>query len=249
MADARVTLTSGGSTRTVDLYSPDGLAMISTLWVKLATEFRIMYEPRWLGVPIVQLPEDIIMLQEVIWKVRPEVIVECGVAHGGSAVFYASLCELLGTGRVVGVEIDLRPHNRAALDNHPLRHRIELIDGSSTDPQTFDRVRATVARAETVMVVLDSNHSRAHVAQELALYHQLVTPGSYLVAMDAAQGQVWDIPRGKRTWREDNPLPAIHTFLAHHPEFCIDASFTRLHVTANTDGFLRRRRGDEVENQ
>src|SRR5919109_4455264 len=91
MDDARITLTSGGSTRTVDLYSPDGLAMISTLWVKLATEFRIMYEPRWLGVPIVQLPEDIIMLQEVIWKVRPEVIVECGVAHGGSAVFYASL--------------------------------------------------------------------------------------------------------------------------------------------------------------
>jgi cephalosporin hydroxylase len=239
-AGAQVTLSSDGKTLSVDLYSPEGVSLISALWVKLAAEFKVMYEPRWMGVPIIQFPTDIIMMQELIWRVRPDVIVECGVAHGGSAIFYASLCSLTGSGRVVGVDVEVRPHNRVAITNHSMSQRIELIEGSSIDPATFDRVRANVGDAEVVMVVLDSNHTRAHVARELALYHQLVTPGSYLVAMDGAQGLVWDIPRGKTEWREDNPLPAIHEFLKLHPEFCIDPYFTRMHVTSNPDGYLRK---------
>jgi cephalosporin hydroxylase len=246
-AGSQVTLTSEGQTHTVELYSPEGVALVSALWVKLAAEFRVMYEPRWLGVPIIQLPTDIIMMQELIWRVRPNVIVECGVAHGGSAIFYASICGLVGSGRVVGVDVDVRPHNRAAIESHSMSERITLIEGSSVDPATFDRVRASVGDAEVVMVVLDSNHTRAHVAEELALYHQLVTPGSYLVAMDGAQGLVWDIPRGKPEWREDNPLPAIREFLKLHPEFASDPYFTRMHVTSNPDGYLRKRTRAEME--
>src|SRR6266567_3097467 len=237
---SQITLSGDGTSLTVALYSAECMALVSTLWTKLAAEFRLMYEPRWMGVPIIQLPDDMVMMQELIWKVRPDVIVECGVAHGGSAVFYASMCSLLGTGRVLGVEVELRQHNREALEHHPMRDLIEVIDGSSIDAATFAQVKANVGDARTVLVVLDSNHSRSHVAQELALYHQLVTPGSYLVAMDGSQAWVWDIPRGKREWREDNPVPAIHEFVQLHPEFCIDPYFTRLHVTSNRDGFLRR---------
>src|ERR1700730_14568739 len=128
-AGSQDTVISEGQTHTVELYSPEGVALVSALWVKLAAEFRVMYEPRWLGVPIIQLPTDIIMMQELIWRVRPDVIVECGVAHGGSAIFYASICGLVGSGRVVGVDVDVRPHNRAAIEGHSMSERITLIEG------------------------------------------------------------------------------------------------------------------------
>ncbi len=220
--------------------------MVAGLWTKLGCEYRLMYEPTWLGIPIIQFPADIILMQELIWKVRPDVIVESGLAHGGSAILYASLCELLGKGRVIGIDVEVREPNRAAIRKHPLSKRIEIIEGSSVDPGTVARVKEKAAGAKQVLVVLDSDHSHEHVLKELNLYHSMVTPGSYLVAMDGAQAHVWDVPRAKPHWKENHPLTAIHEFLQNHPEFKIDPHYTRLHVTSNPDGFLRRLSENEI---
>lgn len=245
-AGAKVTLQNGDASTTVDLYSDDGYEMLAGLWTKLTAHFRRQYEISWLGVPIIQFPEDIVALQELIWRVRPDVIVECGIAHGGALLMYATVCDAIGHGRVLGVDVEIRTFNRVAIEAHPMSSRIDLIEGSSIDPKTVEQVRARCAGARRVLVLLDSNHAADHVAQELELYHSLVTPGSYLVAMDGAQGQVYDIPEGKPEWREDNPLPAIHAFVAEHPEFEIDPHFTRLRATSSPDGFLRRKTLEEL---
>jgi cephalosporin hydroxylase len=239
-AGARLTLESGGERTTVDLYSRDGLEMVTNLWIKSAAEHRLMYEPTWLGRPIIQFPTDVVVIAELLWKVRPDIVVETGVAHGGSLVLSASILELIGNGKVVGVDIDIRPANRAAIEAHPLARRIELIEGSSIDDQTLAAVRRAIANAQTVLVFLDSNHTEAHVLKELELYAPLVTDGSYLVAHDGSQAWVWDIPRGKPEWKDDHPLNAIHRFLAAHAEFQIDPHWTRLGITSSPDGFLRK---------
>ncbi|MBI4575134.1 MAG: hypothetical protein HY722_02600, partial [Planctomycetes bacterium] len=123
------------------------MGLVAALWLKLCCEYRVMYEPTWLGIPIIQLPADIVMMQELVWKLRPDVIVECGVARGGSAVLYASICELLGRGRVIAVDVEIRPQNRRAIEGHPLAGRIELVEGSSTDPATVAQVRRRVEGA------------------------------------------------------------------------------------------------------
>jgi cephalosporin hydroxylase len=199
-----------------------------------------------MGRPIIQLPEDIIMMQELIWKVRPDVIIECGIAHGGSMLFYASLLELMGKGRVIGIDIEIRPHNKIAIENHPMVNRVEMLEGSSTSQKTFNSVKEMVKDDKSVMVVLDSNHSKDHVARELELYSKLVSPGSYLVAMDGAQAFVWDIPGGKREWKEDNPLIAIENFVENNPDFRIDTKYERLKVTASPKGFLRKLTHEEI---
>jgi cephalosporin hydroxylase len=240
--DAEITLRSENQSRTVSLYSEEGLKLVASLWVKLSAEYRLMYEPRWLGVPIIQFPEDIVVMQELLWNVRPDFVVECGVAHGGSGIFYASLCELMGNGRVLGVDVEIRPENRESVENHPLSRRLELIEGSSIARTVVDKVKDRVRSAKSVLVVLDSNHSAKHVSEELRLYSDLVTVGSYVVVMDGAQADVWDIPRGKKEWKRDNPLVAIDSFLGAHEEFEVDPYYTRLCVTSNPRGFLRRLR-------
>lgn len=241
-AGTTITIAGDGHTAplTVDLYSRRGLEVVASLWLKLSVEHRLMYEPAWLGIPIIQLPGDIVAMQELIWRVRPDLIIECGVAHGGSAIFYASICELVGKGHVIGVDVEIRQYNRVAIENHPMTKRIDLVEGSSTDPAIFDHVARRARTARTVLVVLDSNHTRDHVLQELALYHRLVTPGSYLVAMDGAAAHTWDVPRGDAKWRDDHPLAAIRQFLADHPEFSIDPHYGRHLITSNPDAFLRR---------
>jgi cephalosporin hydroxylase len=238
--DAKLTLAGADGTQTVDLYSEEGLALVSDLWLKLSAEYKIMYEPTWLGRPIIQLPHDIVQMQELIWRVKPDLIIETGVAHGGSLILSASILELLGKGRVLGVDIDIHAHNRVAIEAHPLTHRIDLLQGSSIDPAIVAEVSARAADADTVMVVLDSNHAADHVAAELAAYAPLVDEGSYLVVMDGAQGQVFDIPRGNAAWKNDNPLAALEAFVAATDEFVVDDHFTRLHVTSNPRGYLRR---------
>jgi cephalosporin hydroxylase len=245
--NTKLTLTTGGESIAVDLYSRRGLELVAGLWLKLSAENRLMYQHSWLGIPIIQLPGDIVAMQELIWRLRPDFIVECGFAHGGSAVLYASILELTGKGTVIGVDVEVRTYNRVAIESHPLAHRIRIVEASSAEAETAARLARMVAGAGTVLVVLDSNHSRAHVERELELYHRLVTPGSYLVVMDGAQAHVWDTPRGKPEWREDNPLPAIAAFTAAHPEFVNDAHWTRAHVTSSPLGFLRRRRTGEEE--
>jgi len=147
---------------------------------------------------------------------------------------------LIRHGKVVGVDIEIRPHNRLAIEAHPLAHRIDLIEGSSISPDTFAAVRAAVGDATSVLVMLDSNHSEAHVLEELELYSSLVLPGGYLVAHDGAQAWVWDIPNGKPEWKDDNPLAAINKFLTCHPEFSVDPQWTRWGITSSPQGFLKR---------
>jgi cephalosporin hydroxylase len=164
--------------------TPGAFRILSQLWLRSGWDNKYVYSFTWLGRPIIQLPEDLIRIQEVIYSVRPDVIIETGVAHGGSLIFYASLCKLLDKGRVVGVDIEIRPHNRAAIESHFLSPYITLIEGSSIDRSVVSRVRELIKPDETVMVMLDSCHTKSHVLSELEAYGPLVTPGSYIVAMD-----------------------------------------------------------------
>ena len=162
-----------------------------------------------MGRPVIQLPEDMLRIQEVIHVVRPDVIVETGVAHGGSLVFYASLLKAMDKGRVIGIDVEIRPHNRRAIEAHPLAERIALVEGSSIDPAVVDRVAGMIAPNEAVLVLLDSCHTKAHVAAELEAYGRLVTPGSYIVATDGIMhdlaGAAAPPPTGRGTTRARRP--------------------------------------------
>ena len=204
------------------LYSDQSFAHIARLFAKVGWNQRFTYGFSWLGRPIIQLPEDMVRIQELIHRLKPDVIVETGVAHGGSLVFYASLCQAMDHGRVIGVDLEIRPHNRTAIEAHPLFHRIALIEGSSTDPAIVARVRQEIGDAAAVMVILDSNHTRDHVRAELEAYSPFVTPGSYIVATDGIMETVADAPRGKTAWRDDNPAAAARAFVAAHPDFVIE---------------------------
>lgn len=220
--DARtLTLTDAGGTRELPLYSREAFEALSRQWVRVGWNQKYQYSFSWMGRPVIQLPEDMLRMQEVICALRPDLIIETGVAHGGSLVFYASLCKAMDHGRVVGVDIEIRPHNRAAIESHPLAGWITLIEGSSTDPQVVDRVRRQVAPGERCLVILDSNHSHAHVQAELEAYAGLVAPGSYIVATDGIMADLADVPRGQPGWTEDHPARAAREFAARHPEFRI----------------------------
>lgn len=235
-----ITVTTGDKKISFPLYSPEGVEYLSTVWLKLAAQNRLMYEVQWMGIPFIQLAEDMAMMHELLWKLKPDVIVECGVGQCGGLLFYASMMELIGKGRVIGVDIEIREANRTRLATNPLSKRVELIEGSSVGPQTFEQVKAKIKPGEHVLVILDSDHTYDHVAKEMALYHTLVPSGGYLVVMDGGAAHVWDIPRGQAKYRDNHPLMAIDGFVAKHPEFSIDPHFNRLAVTSSPLGFLRR---------
>lgn len=214
--------TDGGGTRTLPLYSDEAFDVISLYWLKVGWNQKYPYTFSWMGRPIIQAPEDIVRTQEVIYRVRPDLIIETGVAHGGSLIFYASLLEAMGSGRVVGVDIEIRPHNRKAIETHPMKSRITLIEGSSVDSAVVRKVREHVAPGARVMVILDSNHTKQHVLDELDAYHDLVTPGSYIVATDGSMKDLHDVPRGRPEWATDNPTAAAAEFAARHPEFVME---------------------------
>lgn len=203
--------------------------------------YRYSYNFTWLGRPIIQYPQDIIALAEIVWRVRPRTVVETGIAHGGSTLLFASLLELLGeNGRVVAVDVDIRPHNRKEIEEHPLAKRIELIEGSSVDAAVHERVRSRVLPGP-VMVVLDSDHTRAHVLSELEAYSRLVTRGSYLVVMDTVIEAMSEDAFPDRPWgRGDNPLIAVREFLARNDRFIVDEDIeNKLLITAAPSGYLR----------
>ena len=237
-----------GEVRTVPLYSREGFERLSELWLKVGWNEKYTYTFSWFGRPVIQLPDDMLRTQEVIYATRPDVIVETGVAHGGALVFYASLFQAMGRGRVIGVELDLRPHNRAAIAAHELAHRITIVDGSSIAPDTVARVRQLIAPGDRVMVILDSNHSKAHVASELEAYAPLVSEGCYLVATDGVMREVADVPRGRPDWSWDNPSAAAEEFAVAHPEFELhqpawpfSESALERNVTHWPSAWLRRR--------
>ncbi len=212
----------GPGARRIGLYSNEGFEAISALWIKVGWSLKYTYTFSWLGRPIIQLPEDLIRIQEVIYRVKPDVIIETGVAHGGSLIFYASLCRAMGRGRVIGIDIEIRPHNRRAIEDHELFPLIRLVEGSSTAPDVVARVNGMIQPGEQVIVLLDSNHSKQHVLEELSSYHHMVTPGSYLVATDGVMGDVCDAPRGRPEWSRDNPTTAAAEFAQQHPEFQLE---------------------------
>jgi cephalosporin hydroxylase len=238
-----------GGTTTLPLYSRQAFEEISRQWLRVGWDQKYPYTFSWLGRPVIQLPEDMIRIQEVIYRVQPDVIIETGVAHGGSLMFYASLMRAMGKGRVVGVDIEIRSHNRRAISEHRLASMITLIEGSSTMPNTVAQVQAQVRPGENVMVVLDSNHTRAHVASELELYASMVTPGSYIVATDGIMEDLSDVPRGHEEWIHDNPAAAAREFAARHQEFVLEQpewpfneSELRQNVTHWPAAWLRRER-------
>jgi cephalosporin hydroxylase len=206
------------------------------------------YNFSWLGRPIIQYPQDIVAVQELTWRVQPELVVETGIAHGGSLVLWASLLELNAAcggpaeARAIGVDIDIRAHNRAAIEAHPLHRRITMIEGSSLDAEVIRQVEEAAAGRERVLVSLDSNHTHDHVLAELEAYAPMTTVGSYCIVFDTV---IEDLPAGTfpdRPWdRGNNPKTAVHEFLAAHPEFEIDRAVQdQLLVTAAPDGYLRR---------
>jgi cephalosporin hydroxylase len=239
-----VTVQTPDGPKDIDIYSDEGYEVLSQLWTRSGWQRKLSYELAWTGIPIIQMPEDILMMQELIWRVRPDVIIESGVAHGGALVLYASILELLGKGHVVGVDVEIRKYNRLAIQSHPLSHRITLIEGDSVAESTVDKVRSHVRPGDRVMVTLDSNHTKAHVAAELERYAPFVSPGSYCVVFDSVMTMVSDAPNGKPEWDQDNPLEAVRDFLATTDEFEIDPEYNRLAVTYCESGFLRRRASD-----
>ena len=210
-----------------------------------ADKYRYSYLWTWLGVPIIQMPADVLAMQEVIWRTKPDVIVETGVARGGSVVFSASLLSLIGKGKVIGVDVDIRSHNRDTIEKHPQASRITLIEGSSIASETVDRVKAEIPPGASVMVVLDSDHSRDHVLSELRAYAPMVSPGHYLVCADTVLGflapEQTPVDRARVHYRGNEPLAALATFLAEDRRFEADAEINgKLIVASSPGGYVRR---------
>jgi cephalosporin hydroxylase len=236
-----------GGSATLPLYSKAGFEMISHLWMKVGWNEKYPYTFSWLGRPIIQIPEDIIRIQEVIYRIKPDVILETGIAHGGSLIFSASLCKLIGKGRVIGVDIEIRKHNRIAIEAHELFPFITLIEGGSTEARVVEEINSHIRPGERVLVILDSCHTREHVLAELEAFSGLVQTGSYIVATDGSMKDLWDVPRGHAEWRDDNPTNAAMDFVASHPEFVIEQPAWPFNESALTENithwpgaFLRR---------
>lgn len=209
-------------TQKLKLYSKEAFRVLSNIWLKVGWDQKHVYSFSWLGRPIIQLPEDIIRIQEIIYKIKPDVILETGVAHGGTAVFFASLCKAIGKGRVISVDVEIRTHNRKAIEAHELFGLITLIEADSVSKDAELRVKSLIKSGETVLIVLDSNHTKAHVLKELELYGKFVNINSYIVATDGSLEFLHDVSRGKPEWKTDNPKAAVEEFIKKHPEFIIE---------------------------
>lgn len=223
------------------------LQQFTRTWMDMANSGKYSYHFEWLGRPIIQYPQDILAMQQIIWEVKPDLIIETGIAHGGSLIFSASMLELIATctgveGEVLGIDIDIRPHNRKAIEEHPMYKRISMIQGSSIAPEIIAQVKEKAKGKKRILVCLDSNHTHDHVLAELEAYAPLTTVGSYCVVMDTV---IEDMPEGHfpdRPWgKGNNPKTSVWEYLKTHPEFEIDKSIQhKLLVTVAPDGYLKR---------
>ena len=210
-----------------------------------ADKYQYAYLWTWMGMPIIQLPADIVTTQEIIFSAKPDIIIETGVARGGSVIFLASMLELLGNGKVVGVDINIRPHNRDAISKHPMGKRVSLIEGSSTDPSTLAKVRAEIPSGASVMVILDSDHKRDYVLGELRNYGPMVTKDQYMVVADTVVGHIKKefaiLENRSRAWYQgDEPLSALRAFLAETDRFEVDPVVNgKLIFSSSPGGYLR----------
>ena len=242
----------------------DGLAAdadlqaLSRTWVREVAPHNWAYNFSWFGRPAIQLPNDAWALQELVWSIRPDLIIETGIAHGGSLIYSASLLALLDIcdatergemldphnpkRKVLGIDIDIRKHNREAIEAHPLYPRIEMIQGSSINQETIDKVHDVASGYERILVCLDSNHTHDHVLAELEAYAPLVTQGSYCVVFDTLVEDMPEHLSDDRPWGPGNsPKTAVHAYLKHNPNFEIDSRIDKkLLITVAPDGFLKR---------
>jgi len=206
----------------IPVYSKEGFKLLSDIWLKQEWNQLHWQSFSWFGFQIWQFPEDLLRLQEVIATLAPDVIVETGVNRGGSAIFFASLCRLLGKGRVVSIDIQIPAEVRKAIEQSPFSDLITLIEGDSASPEVVSQVSGKIGKDEKVFVFLDSDHSKDHVLRELNAYSDLVSPGSYIVATDGVMQSLTDTPYGRKEWLEDNPAAAARQFAGSHPEFKIE---------------------------
>lgn len=243
-----VIVTDEAGERRYPLASAEGFAAASRAWLRAGWDAKYVYSFTWMGRPVIQLPEDMLRLQELVYRIKPTLIIETGIAHGGSLIFYASLFKAMGhPGRVVGVDIEIRPHNRAAMEAHELFPYITMIEGSSVDPGTIGKVRAEVRADDTVLVLLDSHHAKEHVLAELEAYAPLVSVDSYIVACDGVMRQVAGGPRTQPDWTWNNPSEAARAFagartdfVLEEPPFAFNEGVVRDRVTYWPEAFLRR---------
>lgn len=209
-------------------------------WVKVAEENRLAYEIDWLGVPVIQTPEDLILIQELIFKIQPDFIIETGIAHGGGLIYYASLMESLNKGEVIGVDIEIREHNRKVIKSHPLFKRIEMIEGNSISTQTIKNLRARIPKNSKVIICLDSNHTKAHVLKELQLYQKFVIVGSYIVVFDTSTSKLAELGVCEKKYINNGPKEAIDEFLKTNKDFIVDKEFNKLYISSSPNGYLKR---------
>lgn len=231
-------------------FDDDGFAQLGRWWLQASWQRKYSYQFRWLGRPIIQLPADILIVQDLIHRIRPTVIIETGIAHGGSAVLHASLLKALDgqahpipqRPHVIAIDIEIRPANRKALDDHPLRSMMTLIEGSSVDRAVLLQVRQALTPKDVVMVILDSNHTREHVLAELNAYAPMVAPGSAIVVMDGIMAELADLPAADRSWKMDNPAQAVASFLKSSAgkAFSVDQSYDGFALTHSPGGILLR---------
>lgn len=239
--DDRVVFEAQMRRQAADMGQDAALLRLTANVYEASDRYGFPYFWRWLGLPVIQTPDDIVVMQEIIWETRPQVVIETGFARGGSAILYSSILELIGEGRIVSVDIDVREHNRRAVEEHPFGGRVDFVDGSSTAPDTMDRVRALIPSGARVMAVLDSNHTHKHVLEELRLYGPLVTEGQFLVVSDTV---VEDIPPQTHRPREwgpgNNPKTALQEYLRESDRFEPDPwANSKLLITSSRGGYLR----------
>lgn len=224
-------------------YQEDGqLKRLSLQWVRKSWSEKYSYNFRWLGRPIIQLPQDIVAMQEIIWEVRPELIIETGIAHGGSLIFHASMLELIGgDGEILGIDIDIREHNRKEIEKHPMFKRIRMIQGSSIAPEVISEVKRLARKRKRTIVCLDSCHEWDHVLREMRAYSELVGVGSYMVVFDTIVEDLAGVRGCKDDFGTNNPKAAVRTFLSENDNFEIVEKWNdKLLITHNPDGFLKR---------
>lgn len=218
------------------------LSEVSKAFAEATIGSGYSYNFTWMGRPIIQYPQDMIAMQEIIWEVKPDLIIETGIAHGGSLIYYASILELIGKGEVLGIDIDIRAHNRAEIEKHPMYKRIKMIQGSAISKEIIEQIKPQVAGKQTVMVCLDSNHTHAHVLKELELYSPFVTVGSYLIAFDTIVEHLPANLYKDRPWSiGDNPKTAVDEFLKTNDNFEIDHAIdSKLLISVAPEGYLKR---------
>lgn len=212
------------------------------LWFDKTFPYEYSYHFRWMGIPIIQYPQDIVAMQEIIWQVKPDLIIETGIARGGSLIFYASMFEMMGIdGEVIGIDIDIRDHNRQAIESHPMAKYITMYEGSSIDKNIVEQVTQQAQGKKRILVALDSLHTHGHVLEELELYSPLVTKDSYLVVFDTVVEDMDASYSDNRPWTHgDNPKTALYEFLKSNNRFEIDTQMNdKLLISVAPDGYLK----------